>query len=96
MEPFMSDTQIGGHNGPPPERRAFEAWAIQKHPCVFDARGRASSVKSGKSIGKMRDAAIVNATRTYHRIPVGRVMTEAEYNEAIAATAALEVTRGTR
>ncbi|XXX79168.1 hypothetical protein WMF30_10380 [Sorangium sp. So ce134] len=73
-------------------RRAFERWAVEKYGVVFSARSRASGVKHGKPIrGGTRAAAIINAARSHHGIPVGKTMTEAEFDDAIRATQALEV-----
>lgn len=72
-------------------KRAYEDWAREKHPCAIDDRGKASSVIAGKRKFKMSNAAIVNAARSYKRIPLGRLMTEAEFDAAIDAAKSIVI-----
>lgn len=76
-------------------RRAFERWAVEKLGVVFDARSRATGVKDGKALKGVKNptrlAATINGARALHRIPVGKTMTEAEFNKLLDATSAVEV-----
>ncbi|MGK3995098.1 hypothetical protein [Sorangium sp. So ce1024] len=84
------------HEGP---RKTFEDWATARYGVAFDQRGRATGIVTGKPVtrnGKAvkdatRSAALINGARTKHRIPVGRLMTEDDFNKLVDATAAIEV-----
>ena len=97
--PIVAQAAEGMHGTTPPPspgvpatKLAFERWAVEKLGIVFNDRGRASGIKGGKAVKSgIRNAALINATRAHHRIPIGKTMTEAEFNEAISATRALEV-----
>jgi hypothetical protein len=77
----------------PAPKLAFERWAVEKFGVVFSDRGRASGVTKGKRVRKdgTRNAALINAARSHHRIPLGKTVTEDEFNQLLDATSALEV-----
>lgn len=81
--------QGGSAPAAPPPMKPFEVWATEKFKVVFDERGRASAVKNGRRITKISHAAIVNAARL--QVPVGKRMTEADFDKLIAGTRAIPI-----
>lgn len=76
----------------PAERRTFEDWASAKHGVMVDDRGRASGVIKGKlDRARGHAAALVNGARSKHRIPIGRTMTEAEFDSLLEAVASMRI-----
>ena len=84
---------------PPPNEnapvRTFEDWAQQKlAPVAFDmTTGRASGVVGGKRLGTtaIRNAALINAARSHHSFAIGARLTEAAFDNAIAATRGIAI-----
>lgn len=79
----------GGSVPTGPGKKPFEEWATTKLGVVFDG-GRASAVKNGRRVTKISHAAIVNAVRV--RVPVGKRMTEAEFDKLLADARAIPIT----
>jgi hypothetical protein len=70
----------------PVERKTFEDWVTAKKIAAVDpSTGRASGVVRGKRRFKTSAAALVNAARSKGSIPIGRLMTEGEFNQAMNA-----------
>jgi hypothetical protein len=91
--PAKTGIQQEPAKAPDAPRKSFEDWAKASFAVAIDARGRASGVVKGKRIGKdsTRNAALVNAARTLHRVPIGKIVTEDEFNKLLDATKAIQV-----
>lgn len=67
----------------PVEQKTFEDWARAKHGVEVDKDGWASAIRNGRRIAKVSAAAHVNAARRLLSIPIGKRMSEAEFNTAL-------------
>ncbi|WP_437309997.1 hypothetical protein [Sorangium sp. So ce388] len=94
----MAPPEPAQEEGP---KQAFERWAVEKCGVIFNERSRATGVSKGEPITRtptgrrvkdsIRNAALINAARARHGIPVGKTMTEADFDKLIDATKSIEV-----
>lgn len=76
---------------PATPQKAFEEWAAAKFKVLFDPAGRASAIKNGRRITKISHAAHVNAARKLASVPVGKRMTEANFDALIQKARAITI-----
>jgi hypothetical protein len=74
-----------------PKKLAFEAWGAQKLKLIVSENGRASAVKNGRKVAKIADAATFNAARAQQSIPLGKLMSEAEFDAAMVKAGVIEI-----
>lgn len=67
----------------PAEQKTFEDWARAKCGVEVDKDGWASAIRNGRRVAKVSAAAHVNAARRLLSIPVGKRMSEADFNAAL-------------